>query len=416
MISLENLMCPSCGAALAVPPPGATSIRCGYCGHEAMIHAAPPAPPPYVPPPLPVVPYSMPTYGEPAPEPALPPAGASRGGAIVLTVVIVAAIGAAIAALVMRDHGNGGFQWRTRAPIPVTLGGADGFVGVYASRTENDYPLYVAAFDGAKLERVWKAGPYGTTISDLEVTLAGTSIVVTDGQPSAHVLDLATGKETGKVALSDKVKRTCVPTEARGTVWIQTTDEKAVSLDLGTGVARAAPRPASCGEAPPSECEHVHGALAGCRAGSSAPKFDGIRPELVLAEGSDAVVVGERTPGTSTPMAIGFDPRDPKARWQKMLVGDPPASFDASLHAVDLQGGKLIAEYLKKGSKNAGFLRAIDVKTGATLWDVPVPNTDDVAEADEMRITSTRVYLPHWTWLEVFDVKTGAHLGTLGAW
>ncbi len=114
-------------------------------------------------------------------------------------------------------------------------------------------------------------------------------------------------------------------------------------------------------------------------------------------------------------MAVGFDSAGQKVRWQRPLVGSPPSAYQAELHAVDLAGGRLISEYVAN-EKNAGRLLALDARTGSELWDVAVPNTDSVAEADEIAISSTRVYLPHWTWLEMFDAGTGAHLATLGAW
>jgi hypothetical protein len=33
-----------------------------------------------------------------------------------------------------------------------------------------------------------------------------------------------------------------------------------------------------------------------------------------------------------------------------------------------------------------------------------------------MRVTKTRVYLPHWTWLDIFNIKTGQEVATVGIW
>ena len=103
------------------------------------------------------------------------------------------------------------------------------------------------------------------------------------------------------------------------------------------------------------------------------------------------------------------------ARWQRALVGSPPSAFEADLNAVDMAGGVLVAAYVANEPK-AGRLMGVDARTGNPLWDVAIPNTDRVSDADEMTVTATRVYLPHWTWLDVFDARTGAHLATLGAW
>ena len=40
-VHLESLTCPSCAAELDPPPPGATTVRCPYCGHESMLVRSP---------------------------------------------------------------------------------------------------------------------------------------------------------------------------------------------------------------------------------------------------------------------------------------------------------------------------------------------------------------------------------------
>jgi hypothetical protein len=61
-------------------------------------------------------------------------------------------------------------------------------------------------------------------------------------------------------------------------------------------------------------------------------------------------------------------------------------------------------------------LQAVDASDGRKLWDVEVPRSESGSEASLMRVTKTRVYLPHWTWLDVFDVKDGKELATVGIW
>ncbi|MGH7283874.1 MAG: hypothetical protein ACRELY_20300 [Polyangiaceae bacterium] len=84
------------------------------------------------------------------------------------------------------------------------------------------------------------------------------------------------------------------------------------------------------------------------------------------------------------------------------------------LGLVDLGGGKLVSQIqLTTGIYK---LIALDAKSGSQLWDTEIPNSKDGSEADQMLVTPTRVYLPHWTWLNVFDAKTGAVIGTVGVW
>jgi hypothetical protein len=406
MIRLENLQCPTCGAQVPPPPLGATSVRCVYCGNEAVIHR-PEAEAPPMPFPVPR-PFPQPDYS-PRPQPS----GARV--ALMLSAIFVF-VGGVVAFLIAADHGfgNKSFQWQDVViPVSIDGDGVEDYVGLVASRG-GDYPQYVAAFDGAKHSELWRAGPFGKNASKIELTVAGRSVIAIDAQPVAHILELETGKETGRVALSDKARATCAPPDSKGKLWVETSDEKAVLIDLATARAAFAARPASCPPIP-SDCDHVHSALAGCQEDKAAPAVEGFDPKFVLAQGNDAVAVGTRSPGTSTPMAVGFDPKTRSVRWQRPLVGSPPSAWESGLHAVDMAGGKLIAEYASD-NPDAGRLMAVDVKSGKVLWDVAVPNTGDVATASDMAITATRVYLPHWTWLEIFDVNSGQHIVTLGAW
>jgi outer membrane protein assembly factor BamB len=411
MIKLGDLHCPKCGADLPVPAPGTHSIHCQYCGHESQVIESPKEAPPPPPPVQPAAQYPL------ADDVVSAPAVSSSSGAgVVLGIVIVAAVVLGlIGALVgSRTLGSDPFQWRATAlPAAINSDGVEDFVGIYASRSEKDYPIYVAAFDGASRKELWRSGPYGTSAYETKYAVAASWVVIADPNAKAHVLALTTGKELGAFALTDKADELCVAGDAKA-VWVGCADQKGVTIDLASLTAREAPRPAACPKAA-SDCRNVHTALAGCADGDLGPKVEGLYPEAVLQQGDDGVVFGTRSPGTPTPMAVGFDPKSQSIRWQKPLVGTPTTAWDARLHAVDMADGRLFAEYVSKEGK-AGRLMALDVKTGAVLWDVPVPNTDSVAEASEMTISATRVYLPHWTWLDIFDVKTGAHIDTLGAW
>ena len=79
----------------------------------------------------------------------------------------------------------------------------------------------------------------------------------------------------------------------------------------------------------------------------------------------------------------------------------------------DVLGGVAYVQYeLDKGA----HLVALDTKTGATLWDVLVPRTNEGSIADRMSISEKRIYLPHWTWLDVFERDRGKLVGTIGRW
>lgn len=421
MVSLATLTCPRCGADVPVPPPGTLSVRCEYCGNDAQVIDAKKKeepPPPVVPRPAPTRPANVEAaiaYRELVRASAAKPKASSAMPAVIAVMVLLLVGGGIAFAVVRSTTGSASFQWRSPVVLAQINGdGIDDFIGAYASRNEDDYPIYVAGFDGATNKELWRAGPYGKNASELKYVVIGKTLVITDADAKAHLVDIANGTESASVALTDKADEICEPKDAKGTAWIGTSDQKGTAIDLGTHVAHVAPRPAGCAEHE-YDCDHVHSAHDGCTEDDSSPKFEGFNPEFVLHQGDDVIAVGSRSPGTATPMAIAFNPADAKIRWQKPLVPEPTTAWDPRLHAVDMLNGRLIVAYLAKDSK-AGRLMALSTKTGAMIWDVPIPNTESVAEASDMTITQAKVYLPHWTYLEIFDVQTGAHVDTLGAW
>lgn len=410
MATLEGLKCPNCGADVPVPPPGATSARCAFCGKESVVRAPVAAPEIRVNVQVNRVPMS-----EMLPEIARAKRSTSLLGAVA-TFAMVAAVGLVVVLAVRGNTGNQSFQWRNEVVLVSIDGdGVEDFVGAYASRSEKDFPVYVGGFDGATQKRLWQAGPYGTDAGKVHVVAVGTRLVVTDPEPVLHVLAAANGSETGRFALSDSATRVCVPKESAGSVWVETSDQKSVLIDVATATAKGSQIPPSCAAEAVSDCRDVHSVAARCTAVDGAPEIDGFRPKLVLSEGGASISVGTRSPGTATPMAFAFDPETKEVRWKRALVGEPVSAYEPDLNAVDLAGGKLFAEYVAK-AKKGGRLMAIDARTGKVVWDIAVPNTDSVATARTMTVSNTRVYLPHWTWLEIFDVQTGAHIATLGAW
>ncbi len=419
-MKLETLKCPRCGADIPVPPVGARSVRCEYCGNESrvveesekkkltreeleqiVVRVVPPAsatPPP------------SPSHTGPRPKPASPAL------AIAVVLVLLGLIGGAIALVTsIASGGNSGFQWRD-PPVVTTVDGdgVEDFVGTVASRSETDYPIYLTAFSGATQKQLWRYGPLGKNSYELKYAAIGSTIVLTDAAGKVHLIDAATGKEAGTVALSDKADELCT-TAGPSSIWIETADQKGTLIDVATRSAKATERPATCPKRG-FDCDHQRN--SGCvDARDVAPEVPGFDADFVLFEGDDAIAVGKKSPGTSIPMAVAFDLKTKAIQWKKNLVPDPPANWDARLHATDLKLGRLITNYVAAdGVAKGSRLMSLDAKTGAVQWDVPVPNSEDGSDASDMTVSESRIYLPHWTWLELFDVKTGTHVTTLGAW
>jgi hypothetical protein len=95
-------------------------------------------------------------------------------------------------------------------------------------------------------------------------------------------------------------------------------------------------------------------------------------------------------------------------------LGDPALVAEGDPDLTELLGGRVFSYYsLKAGG---GRVAMLDAKTGEVRWDVVLPRSESGSEPRAIRVTARRVYVPHWTWLDVFDAQSGAHLGTIGRW
>lgn len=297
------------------------------------------------------------------------------------------------------------------APVFLNDDAVEDFVGLYRIMSED---LYVGGFDGKTLGRVWKSAPLGSLSDGVAYThfaLAGRRVAVTDFRANVHVLEVATGAEVGKVVLSDRARRVCAPPKDVSAVWIEVADGKDVLVDTQTLTSKPSSAPAWCRprSTPGSGCE---GGSAACSLAGASVRVAGFRAEVVLAAGDRRVAIGARDPGTATPMAVGLDARG-GATWTATLPDDPAIAHPGAPLA-DLAAGKLFAcfELSSRGSR----LVALDVETGARLWDVQVPRSTEGSGPWAITATATRVYVPHWTWLDVLDATNGKLVGTVGKW
>ncbi len=427
--------CPNCQAPLPLGG-DAEIVTCEYCGRQVMREQPPPPAPP---------PNAVRTSVGRAQQARVGQAPA-RGpkGLIVALAVLPLVVGGIIAATVAikaqkaatldsNGPGGGGYtpsgvhlQWSGVAPVAVDLNGdgVEDIVGRYNVLEKGSTHAYVGAFDGKKLERIWKAGSYGT-ISDaqaIHVAVSGDRVLVSDASNFVHILELTTGKELRNVRLTDKVKELCPFAEEPASVWIAVADEQNVKLDLATGETRIFGRPgfcpgretlsanSSCWSAEYHRSRHSH---AECRPAEEAPILEGFRTEHVLAEGADQIAIGVKDPGTRNPMAMGFEGESGSKRvlWSRNVSAD---AREGSLQVTDLIDGRAILLYQ---SKRRGWrLVALDATTGNTVYDVEIPRTESGSGPSDMLLTAARVYVPHWTWLDIFETASGEHLGTIGIW
>jgi hypothetical protein len=288
-------------------------------------------------------------------------------------------------------------------------GGGEDLIGAYRvlDLGTSKAPLYVGRFDGKTFRRIWAAGPYGT-LSDMGYgfTVAG-RVLVTDFRSKAHVLDAATGKELHVLTMTDRAREIC-PLRDRAAAWVQVADKQDVEIDLETFAMKPGGKPTSCtGDFARTTCQF---ARALCEQGG-APA-EGAAAVITLKSGDDAVTVGKKTPGTASLLAYAAGGKG----WKTSIAEDDalakPASFD--LPGADLAAGRLVIAYelVHDGFRLASF----DAKSGKRQWDVAIPRSAEGSGPRGITASATRVYVPHWTWLDVFDIATGNVLGTIGIW
>ncbi|MEP7120059.1 MAG: PQQ-binding-like beta-propeller repeat protein [Byssovorax sp.] len=436
MSQLTAATCARCGAPLHLDPSAPKQV-CSFCGNEHFFNtttppqAAPAAQPAYAPPPRPFV---------PPPSPTSPAVNASPVVFVAAGVMMLALVGGiAAASLAGRGRGSssampggGGIvpsgerlQWSSNGVnvIPARIDGdaVEDFVGRYVILDlsgQTTQTVFVGGFSGATFERVWKAGPYGNlseAAGATHFTVAGDRVAVADYRSTLHVLDVTTGKELRSVRLSDRARSVCGPLDARKQVWVELADQNHQIIDLETGKSEAAARPAWC-RSSAGGAHSCGGARAACAdQGYSEPKQGAVRIDLMFTEGSTTVATGHKEPGTPTPMALGYDPKKKAATWTTIIPSDPASFSGMDRGAGDLAGGRFFTSYelaVMKGSRLVSF----DAKTGARLWDVPVIRSESGSGVDGLAATPTRVYVPHWTWLDIHDAASGKLLGTVGMW
>ena len=423
--------CLNCGAALpATMTP--QMMRCAFCGREQLV---------------------TPPWTGPGAMPPPMPMQASRGvpGALIALLVLLPVLGLVVFGVYVWEKGRYGsttktwtlttstttswsystpptlspatstrIQWRGPAvPVAAIDGDAvEDFVGVYMvlDFTSGTQTQYAGAFSGATFEPIWSSAPLGTLVEGATAThvgVAGAFVVVTDYKYQAHILDLRTGRELNVVTLTDRAQDVCSPVDTRNEVWIEVADHRSVTIDLSSGkVTAATKRPAFCPAHPDDVfsfgCRNIR---APCYDADGAPAASGFHASFVLRDGKSAVAIGEKSPGTPIPIAMGFDPVTKVETWRQVIPNDPTRAQAFPFEAADFARGRLVAAYAL--SSLTWRVAAFDAVTGARSWDVPLGGGMG-SGAEAITLGKERAYIVNWLELEVLDVRTGATLGTVG--
>lgn len=424
-VSLKKLSCPNCGAPLQVGPT-ATMVQCRYChqGIEVLRTEADRERP----------------HGAHVVDLSGAEAGPGLRAVIAVFAGLMAIIGFGLALFALTGRTTSSttvsvpmpwaaagehLQWHTIGPVfpaHVNDDATEDVVGPYRVLDGALVPVFVGAFDGATRQRLWGAGPFvsGEDMQHLHVGRSGARVLVSDAQAKVHLLDLASGQELAAPKLSDRVKRLCGAPDAPARFYVETADERGVLVDA-TGAVTVAPAPDFCPSRktlPSDDCHLLPlfgGPVLPCLPLEQAPHVEGLSPKWAIGDAHDGVLIGQRQPGTAVPLAAGFEPKTRKVRWSRAIpTVDPLSVREGPPEVVALADGVLYAYYGRTQAR--ARLAAIDVATGETRWEVDVPNSDQGSGPRLITVGAEHVYVPHWAWLDIFDRKTGALVGTIGRW
>jgi hypothetical protein len=434
---VHALDCPRCNAPLPAPVPGVLAMRCEYCGHEVAIKHTVHVPSPQ-PPPRPMPPGPLPQR--------LPGRSRRRNWHVALSMVLSVAglMAAGVVFGVVKMHGGSGpgggghvpfgehMQWQSSdAPMTADVDGdgVEDVIGLYRVLDGGETKTHMGAFSGKSWDRLWRTEALGDA-HRLTLGSAGNAILVGDDRGLMRILDRSSGAMRHSLQLSDRAERICAPAGDPGHAWIEVADDTHVLVDLASGQAQPAPPPEGCAaRESSSDCSTWElddkPARAECvpRELRDRLKVPGMNISYALREGDRVIALGTKEKGTPISMIAGLEP--PRGRkeksadplWVRTVNPDSRASSTTSAPQVaDIADGVLFVTYSASGTTRTVRLAAIDAATGTTRWDVVVPRSESGSGPDLMVITSSRVYLPHWTWLDVFDVATGKVLATIGRW
>jgi hypothetical protein len=141
----------------------------------------------------------------------------------------------------------------------------------------------------------------------------------------------------------------------------------------------------------------------------------GFSQQKVLRDDGLMIVMGTKSPGTAVPIIAGVDPKTKSILWQEPIPPNPATAQVGMPDSASLTGGRLFTSYASVEPKQTRLV-SFDARTGARGFDVPIPRSDSGSDADYFLVTSTRIYVPHWTWLDIFDARTGTYIQTIGMW
>jgi outer membrane protein assembly factor BamB len=438
MARIVKTDCPECGARLQFDPEG-TEAKCEYCGAVSRIEK------------------QKPPKGQEAPHVQGPVVYVPRASNawiayIILPIVLSMAIGGGVMTKIFSAVGGetgggpgagGGvgqgllehMQWQgSFQPMLADVNGdgvADpiGWIRFLQGSTTMDH---IAAFDAVSGNRLWLTPPISDSSQsyNARAVLAGDKLVVADPTGVLRAFSIFNGQLVWTAMLGERADRICGA--GAGNVRVETTDKRALIVALATGQitpSGTVQRETPCiGVQAADRGESLYSRLVGGtwdEGGEKNPELTGMDVEVVALDAVSGahVALGVKSPGTRVPMAALYDARGVNeskrraaATWMTAIPAVNPLTVQEDAPETGaISQGRVIVPYALQGSEAGWRLACLELASGRSLWDVPIPNSGS-GSMGKVVASDRQVFLSHWTWLDVFDLGTGQHRMTIGVW
>jgi outer membrane protein assembly factor BamB len=420
----KALDCPKCGAPMHHVP-GAVVLHCRFCNTEA----AAPQPTRQQPAPRIVV-AQHPTHVS-VPTPHVSPV---RWMPIVIVMMCLPGVIGAITAAIARGKFTtslkstiGGavsaisnVRYLDNGPpaIPVDLNGdgTEDVIGPIAEYAKGSDEEHLAAFDGKTQAELWRSRKIVEPWS-AHTIVSGKRLLLVETGGQATLLDVATGKEKFTFSLSDKVERACVDPDGGGTITLILSDKTTIAVDPKTGDARPGKWPTACGPTAqnPFSMGRFQSRATNLHGSDSHVELAGGYIDRILTDGTVAVGLAIKSPGSARPKLVGVDLKTKATTWQSdLLAGGQPAK-DGVPDIADLIDGKLYVVASQRTVSNPkSFLEAIDAGAGRLLWSAQISTNSLGMDANSLVVGPARVYVARAGALQIFSRKDGARVAVIG--
>ncbi len=296
----------------------------------------------------------------------------------------------------------------SRVPEMTEVDGSLVVFGPHARTGLDSQPdLRAGVWDAATLDLVWETPSLGTYEDGdhlhVHTGLLDRVVVTTSGRAEVQTRAVATGVLVDSGTLSDHAAGLCVSTD-RTEAWVQAADGTVLHVDGQSGAVEAGEVAGwtECREAQEPQTCHPKGTL-----GETDCSPPGARARVHAFDGS-TVMVGTRSPGTPWPLVS----KEGVWTWTPGGVDQPEVETKAPVASGVVDGDVLL---LYRVDDHTRLVR-LSGDDGSAVYEVTVPDSDVGSAPGTFSVADGRVWVPHWTWLDAFDLDTGAPLGRIGRW